>query len=288
MISFVVITYQHENFIARCIDSIMRSCDNIKFEILIVDDGSTDKTISEIRRYQQKNPDIIKLTAKDHQGIVAISKNLNSQINLCSYNRCIILAGDDILTDNSMHQRLSKMAAIPNCKLAISQGHNVNYENHEVINYCQDKLMFEKIRHRCYHEVLHTLQTSVPRLLIQGYIFDTEFLKGIGAFDESLIADDWVLNIRIFSHLVEQDNWNVFVEDSVTFLHVIHSNNTSRNIQAMYWRISQVFEFYGLPGRRRYLMLSHDLKFILKGLLVGNFDLVSKILANSVRHIYGK
>lgn len=60
LVSIDCITYNHENYIAKALESFIMQKANFDFEILIHDDASTDRTPDIIREYQRKYPDIIK------------------------------------------------------------------------------------------------------------------------------------------------------------------------------------------------------------------------------------
>ena len=60
LLSIVCITYNHENFIRQTLEGFVMQKTNFKFEVLINDDASTDKTAEIIKEYQEKYPDIIK------------------------------------------------------------------------------------------------------------------------------------------------------------------------------------------------------------------------------------
>ena len=60
LVSICCISYNHENFIAKCLDGfIMQKC-SFKYEILINDDASDDNTAAIIREYEKKYPEILK------------------------------------------------------------------------------------------------------------------------------------------------------------------------------------------------------------------------------------
>lgn len=59
-VSICCLAYNHEKYIRRCLDGFLMQKTNFKFEVLIHDDASTDKTADIIREYEQKYPDIIK------------------------------------------------------------------------------------------------------------------------------------------------------------------------------------------------------------------------------------
>jgi glycosyltransferase involved in cell wall biosynthesis len=59
-VSVIITAYNEVRHISRCLDSLLRqSFDN--FEIIVVDDGSTDGTSELVKRYIQQNPEKIRL-----------------------------------------------------------------------------------------------------------------------------------------------------------------------------------------------------------------------------------
>ena len=60
MVSVSCITFNHEPYIARALDSFLMQKTNFPFEILIYDDASTDRTQEIIREYEKRYPGIIK------------------------------------------------------------------------------------------------------------------------------------------------------------------------------------------------------------------------------------
>ena len=59
-VSVIITAYNEVRHISRCLDSLLRqSFDN--FEIIVVDDGSSDGTSELVKRYIQKNPEKIRL-----------------------------------------------------------------------------------------------------------------------------------------------------------------------------------------------------------------------------------
>jgi glycosyltransferase involved in cell wall biosynthesis len=55
-------TYNHEQFIAQCLDGFVMQKTNFDFEILIHEDASTDNTASIIKEYESKYPQLFKCT----------------------------------------------------------------------------------------------------------------------------------------------------------------------------------------------------------------------------------
>ncbi len=66
LITFVVPSYNSENYLNRCIDSLLVGKEDV--EIIIVNDGSTDKTKRIANAYAKKYPSIVKAIHKENGG----------------------------------------------------------------------------------------------------------------------------------------------------------------------------------------------------------------------------
>ena len=73
-VSIICTAYNQEDYIADTIESFLMQITNFKYEIIIHDDASTDKTPDIIREYEEKFPNIIRtICQKENQ----YSKNVN-------------------------------------------------------------------------------------------------------------------------------------------------------------------------------------------------------------------
>lgn len=59
-VSILCAAYNHEKYIRQTLDGFVKQKTNFKYEVIIHDDASTDKTAQIIREYQAEYPDIIK------------------------------------------------------------------------------------------------------------------------------------------------------------------------------------------------------------------------------------
>ena len=59
MVSIICTAYNHERYIRQAIESFLAQKTNFKFEVLINDDASTDRTADIIREYEKRYPEII-------------------------------------------------------------------------------------------------------------------------------------------------------------------------------------------------------------------------------------
>ena len=59
LISVCIVTYQHKDYIGKCLDSILSQKGSFSLEILLHDDASTDGSQEIIRSYKEKYPEIL-------------------------------------------------------------------------------------------------------------------------------------------------------------------------------------------------------------------------------------
>lgn len=75
LFSVLIPLYNAEKYIGECIDSVLaQSCDD--FEIVIVNDGSTDKSADIADNYQKKHPGIIRVIHKENTGVLLTRRRL--------------------------------------------------------------------------------------------------------------------------------------------------------------------------------------------------------------------
>ena len=89
LVSVVMITYQHEKYIAEAVQSVLDQTFN-NFELIIVNDGSTDKTDEIIRSFQDKR---ITYIYQENQGPSAAT---NNGILASRAKYIALMSGDDV------------------------------------------------------------------------------------------------------------------------------------------------------------------------------------------------
>lgn len=95
-ISFIVIGYNIQNYIERCIKSILNQTIN-DIEIIFVDDGSTDKTVDVVKETIQ-NDDRVHIICQENQGANAARK---TGFNHSTGEYIMFVDGDDWLALNA-------------------------------------------------------------------------------------------------------------------------------------------------------------------------------------------
>lgn len=104
-VSVLLLTYNHEKFIAKAIESVLGQKTNFEFEILIGEDDSSDDTRRIVLKYKESNPDKIKLLLNDRKNVIFVNGHPTGRRNLinCIENArgdyIALLDGDDYWTD---------------------------------------------------------------------------------------------------------------------------------------------------------------------------------------------
>ncbi|WP_321519471.1 glycosyltransferase [uncultured Bacteroides sp.] len=92
-VSVLMLTYNHEKYIADAIESVVKQQADFPFELVIGEDRSTDNTARICREYQEKYPDLIKLTINEEN--LGLQENFIRTYNQCSGEYMAICEGDD-------------------------------------------------------------------------------------------------------------------------------------------------------------------------------------------------
>ena len=66
-ISIIIPNYNYDLYIAEALDSILNQ-DYVNIEIIIVDDGSTDNSLSILKEYERRFPDFISVISQKNSG----------------------------------------------------------------------------------------------------------------------------------------------------------------------------------------------------------------------------
>ena len=100
VVSIKCLVYNHERFLRQCLDGFVMQKTNFKFEAIVHDDCSTDKSVDIIKEYAQKYPNIIKPIYEDENQYSKGFKIALEKINKAFRGKYIALCeGDDYWTD---------------------------------------------------------------------------------------------------------------------------------------------------------------------------------------------
>jgi glycosyltransferase involved in cell wall biosynthesis len=102
LVSIITPTYNHEKYIAECIESVLAQS-YTNWEQIIIDDGSNDKTKDIISQYVDKR---IKYIRQKHKGIWKLGELYNDALYLSKGEYIAILEGDDFWPSNKLELQM--------------------------------------------------------------------------------------------------------------------------------------------------------------------------------------
>jgi len=118
LLTLICITYNHEAYIRRTLDSFLMQKTDFPFEILVHDDASTDRTADIIREYEAKYPELIRgIYQKENQYSNPACQSINEFIFPEARGRYFAHCdGDDYFTDPyKLQKQITYLETHPEC-----------------------------------------------------------------------------------------------------------------------------------------------------------------------------
>lgn len=188
-VSIKMSTYNHGQFIAQAIESVLMQEANFPFELIIGEDCSTDNTRAIVLGYQQRYPEIIKPILNDRN--MGMKHTFHQTHRACQGDYIAILDGDDYWTSpHKLQKQVDFMNANPDCSICF---HNVEmvYENGK-----ETQIYIEKAdRDILFEDLLKICFIPSCSVMLRNHLFNT-FPPG---FDD-IPMSDWPLYILTAQH----------------------------------------------------------------------------------------
>jgi len=111
-VSVSIITYNAERYIENVLDSVLSQEVDFKFEVVIGDDASSDKTKNILKKYQEKHGNIKVIYRSENVGA---AQNYLDTLALCSGDYIAHLDGDDLMLPFKLKKQVEFLDANPDC-----------------------------------------------------------------------------------------------------------------------------------------------------------------------------
>ncbi|WP_027376754.1 glycosyltransferase family 2 protein [Kaistella palustris] len=191
LISLIIITMNHEKFIAQAVDSALAQT-YPNFEIVLLDNKSDDRTLS-VAKSVLKNSDIPHRIIENTERF-GVAKNLNILVSNAGGEYVSILSGDDWLAEESLTEKLEFLEK-NKLDFILADGYRYLQDENKLVDAYTDKQknrIMRTIDNFFYENVTGNQPFNV------GVFVKRELLVNY-PFDEEIHAEDWDMNLRLTS-----------------------------------------------------------------------------------------
>lgn len=165
-ISVLICTYNHEKFIASAIESVLDQKCEVRFEILIGDDCSTDRTRDIIRPYYENNKGKILLVYPEKN--VGVSGNIMNLVSASKGDYITFLDGDDMWLDiHKLQKQWDVMRRNADVGMVCSYAKKWNEEKRTYEGVLGDKTV-----ENFYEMILEDNDVAAPTLFFRKNLFE--------------------------------------------------------------------------------------------------------------------
>lgn len=218
-VSVLIPTFNNKKFLAKTLESVLSQTFR-NFEIIVVDDGSSDQTDILIKKFQGDYPNIIKYIYQNNQG-VSIARN--TAISNSKGEYVAWLDSDDIWEKNYLEISIKTIENIPDVALVHTNIIRIN-EKDEVIEIPQreKKYLSGQIFEHLFLRKAHIACSTV---LMKRICFEN-----VGLFDPYLTrlgCEDRDMWLRI------SQKYQIFYIDQPLTRYRVHLNSMSQNKSRM-------------------------------------------------------
>ena len=169
-VSVIIAAFNEERYIGRCLRSLInQSMSQKEYEIIVINDGSTDKTAYALDNFNSPKEDLIKINLINNKKNLGLPSSLNKGIISAKGKYIIRVDADDFVNFNFLKFLSFYLDTNPDSN-AVS---------------CDYYLIDEK------EEVIERLNSD-KRPIACGIMFRKETLMNIGLYDESFFVQEEV------------------------------------------------------------------------------------------------
>lgn len=218
-VSVIITTFNRANYIRQAIESVFNQSYQ-DFEIIVIDDGSTDNTREILKKYNNK----IRYLFQENRGL-AYSRKLGASLSKGNY--IAFLDSDDVWLPEKLKIQVDTLDKDPELALVCSESYVIN-DSGEIVGHLKrtsrDKESYINLFER---DFILTLTVIVRR---QCY-------NDIGGFDETLLGvDDYDCWLRLAS------KYKFKYLDFPLSKYRIHEHNMSKNLEIMLKEEIKIFK----------------------------------------------
>lgn len=226
LVSIIVPAYNHESYVESCLASIL-SQDYSNFEVIVIDDGSSDETPEIISQYVQKDS---RVTFIRNESNIGLTRTLNKAIREYAKGKYIIqLASDDLFCEGRIISQVNFMEQNPQYGMAYSNAYII--DNNGTVT--GQLIPLEKTG--WIFDELFLAKFNIPACTC---IYKTKIFGAVGYYDEETIIEDSDIWYKI------SKKYQVGYINMFSAFYRRHETNSSKKHIAMYRATIQRLQKY--------------------------------------------
>ncbi len=224
VLSVCMLAYNHEKWISKSIEGVLMQKTNFKYQLIIAEDCSNDRTRDIILSYSKMYPDLIGVLFNKNN--LGLAQNFSQALTICKGKYIAICEGDDFWTDPDKLQRQVDY---------LNGNHNCMIVSHNAARYYEERGQENKTvkydhsftfdQKRFLEEWLTQPVTCVFRNIFSDYTY----------FNRDL---DIFCDVILFYELLKHGYGYFMPETMATFR--VHKNALSSGLSRFQWLFNHI------------------------------------------------
>lgn len=247
MFSVVIPLYNKELSIENTLQSVLNQTFQ-EFEIVIVNDGSTDNSVEVVKQFKDER---IRIINQENQGV---STARNKGIKEAKYEWIAFLDGDDLWMENHLEEIVKMMKHYPNEKVYVTS-----------FEYSDKREIYRHPRESSIFKIEDYFKEAIKEPLIWTsiVIVQKDILIQVGLFESHLILGE---DKDLWSRLGRE--FNIIKSRCITAIYRIEAENRSNKKTNIKQTFEGVLDLYNVKSEQEYAYYKHHIFAKLKALIV--------------------
>ena len=233
-VSVLMVTYNHEKYIAQAIESVLMQETNFNYELIIGEDYSTDGTREIVKEYAAKYPNKIrtllhpKNLGSGVKGVKNGRLNFIATFKACQGKYIAILEGDDYWTNiYKLQKQVNFLDNNPNFSICFHNALAYKEDNTESNYYCCSE----------GQKQILTLEDLLVKNMIPtcSVMFRNSLVTNFPDWFYRLKQGDWSL------HIINAQHGNIYYINEIMSVHRLHQGGVWSS-QKYSWQTKSVIE----------------------------------------------
>jgi len=226
-LSIIIVNWNTKDFLKKCLDSILLCKKDFDYEIIIVDNSSTDQSQKIIENYKLKAENLKTILNEKNLGF---AKAVNQGIKLSKGEYILILNPDTTLKEDTLEKIVDFMEKNQSCGILggkiLNPDGTIQLSVRKFPNLCSQVLILLKIHHfllkiRCLRNYFaldfdYSKTQEVDQVMGSFFLIRSKVIKEIGLFDEKFFL--WFEEVD-FCKRAKNKGWKIYYYPQAEIFH---------------------------------------------------------------------